>query len=660
MKKQFQSVLLTSFLIYWFSFSASGQCVGPDPFLGNDTSLCSGQSLTLNPGTFADYLWNNNSTQATRSVSQAGTYSVRVAIAGANLIVNGDFEQGNTAFSTDYIPGTGGTYGLLSNEGQFAVTTSPSLAHNNFNACQDHTPTPGVNMLVVNGSSTPNTSVWCQTVAVSPNTDYNFSTWVSSAIASPVVAELQFNINGSALGGIFSPPSSACTWTPFNEVWNSGVSVSANICIKNQNIQTSGNDFMIDDIRFAPICYKYDTIVVGVTPSPIITASANDTICLGETANITASSSSSNLTYTWNPGAIQSSQLQVSPAVTTIYTVTASDAQGCVSNLLTRIVKIQTSPTVSISANNTTICEGLPLVLTASSNDPNVSYSWMPNSSSTNVLNDTPLINTSYSVIAENAFNCKAYDTIDITVIPAFEIQITGDLSVCEGEAVELTVSGNNPNLFYEWSDGSVGETFTFIPTQNTSISVTGNYFSCPQGKDTVDITIIPFPILSVPSNFFICPQETITATATTDIPATINWISLGSTGNSQTFTVPTSSYIYLNADNQGCVSVADSFFVDASAVCSLEIPNVFTPNNDGNNDSFSLISFSGIIELNCSIFNRWGNEVRTFDTPNFSWDGKDKHGNSLNSGVFFYKITGKTSGNIPFEKQGFVQLIRN
>src|SRR5690606_34530411 len=145
--------------------------------------------------------------------------------------------------------------------------------HNNFPSCQDHTPAPGTQMLVVNGSSVPNTSVWCQTVAVSPNTDYNFSAWASSAENSQIVAELQFNINSSPLGGIFSPPSTSCTWTPFNETWNSGISTSANICIKNQNIQPSGNDFMLDDISFAPICYKYDTIVISSTPSPVISAS---------------------------------------------------------------------------------------------------------------------------------------------------------------------------------------------------------------------------------------------------------------------------------------------------------------------------------------------------------------------------------------------------
>ena len=88
-------------------------------------------------------------------------------------------------------------------------------------------------------------------------------------------------------------------------------------------------------------------------------------------------------------------------------------------------------------------------------------------------------------------------------------------------------------------------------------------------------------------------------------------------------------------------------------------VPNVFTPNKDGINDLFSLISADGIESLSCVILNRWGTIVQTFNQPNFTWDGRDAGGNDMMEGVYFYQITGTTSGGEEIDKQGFVSLER-
>ncbi|MCO5260504.1 MAG: hypothetical protein M9916_10205 [Crocinitomicaceae bacterium] len=178
------------------------QCGSVLPNLGNDTLICQGQSITLNPGTFNSYLWDNNTTSATRNVTQTGEYWVRVGTLDLtdNLIVNGDFELGNTGFSTGYTYSntSTGSYGVLSQEGYYTITSSPSLAHTNFISCTDHTPPSGTQMMVVNGANNP-TNLWCQTVNVTPNTDYYFGTWVSNALNDANVAQLQFSINNSTI-----------------------------------------------------------------------------------------------------------------------------------------------------------------------------------------------------------------------------------------------------------------------------------------------------------------------------------------------------------------------------------------------------------------------------------------------------------------------------
>jgi gliding motility-associated-like protein len=92
---------------------------------------------------------------------------------------------------------------------------------------------------------------------------------------------------------------------------------------------------------------------------------------------------------------------------------------------------------------------------------------------------------------------------------------------------------------------------------------------------------------------------------------------------------------------------------------CDLELPNVFSPNNDGNNDYFQLLFFGGLKTFNCTILNRWGQVVREYDNPAFMWDGKDEAGDDLLEGVYFYVVNAVTNGGKEIKKQGNVTLAR-
>lgn len=637
------------------------QCGGPSPNLGPDTSVCVGQSIVLNPGSFSSYLWNNNSTQPTRTVSQAGTYWVKVGTVSSNLIVNGDFEQGNTGFTTDYVVGTGGSWGPISSEGQYLITTSPNLAHSNFSSCADHTPNPGTQMMVVNGANSPNTNVWCQTVAVSPNTDYQFSTWASTALngSATEVAQLQFSINSIQLGSQFSLLPTGCTWSPFFQTWNSGIQTSAQICIVNQN-NIGNNDFILDDISFAPICYETDTIVVSSINPPVISASPNDSICAGEMSSIIASSTNTNLTYTWNPGGMSGATLNVSPATSTFYNVSATSPEGCVSNLISRLVYVSPAPTVSLQTTDT-VCANNQISIVAIATGTGLTYNWTPNLTSTNILSDISVTTTNYSIIVENSVGCKAFDTVLVNVIPELEIQIVGDLELCEGEVSLLTATGNDPNMALSWSTGATFQQISVNPLVTTSYVVTGSYFNCPVAMDSVIVEVYQIPSVIASEDELICPGEEVIVSAQSSVSgASLTWMPFNLSGNNQSYTFNQSTYVYVVANNHGCLSAPDSILIDVSGACFVEVPNVFTPNADGSNDWFTLVSFEGIESLSCTIVNRWGNTIKSFNTPNFAWDGRDNGGIELEEGVYFYVIKGMTNAQELIEKQGFVQLVRN
>ena len=84
-----------------------------------------------------------------------------------------------------------------------------------------------------------------------------------------------------------------------------------------------------------------------------------------------------------------------------------------------------------------------------------------------------------------------------------------------------------------------------------------------------------------------------------------------------------------------------------------LLVPNIFTPNGDGQNDVFSFTSF-GLKSLTCSIFNRWGAEVYTLKDAVDYWSGE-----GATNGVFYYNSTYVKSDGKEGRQSGYFQLLR-
>ncbi len=642
---------------------ADAQC-DADFNLGNDTLInCNSNFVIQAPAGMNSYAWNTGATESSITVNQAGTYFCYGTQQQASVVVNGDFSQGNTGFISGYIPGTGGTYGLLSNEGQYALAASPSMAHTNFVNCYDHTVgTAAGNMMVINGAATPGVNIWSQTITVTPNTNYQFSVWAMTAVASNP-GQLKFSINGAQLGSVFTLPSTTCLWQQFFITWNSGANTSVDIAITNQNTNPSGNDFAIDDIAFVPVCTYYDEIVVTLPPNPVITASNDITICSGESTPLTASSASPGLTYTWNPGTLTGSTVNVSPTASAIYTVSGVGANNCVSNTESVTVTVRPKPVMTISSDiaNDTICAGATAQLTATADLVNTTFNWAPTAGQSNVLSVTPAATTTYTVTGTSAFGCEGTATYTLVVIPEVIVNITGNPTICDGEITTLYANSNVAGTAYAWGPVNSIEDSIFVSSANTGwFYLVGTYLNCNSKPDSIFVVAHDNPTIVVPDDFIVCPGESVTATVSSDQSgSTFVWMPGNLSGATNVLTSETSMTYYVYATNGGCTSPIDSFAVNMSAACFLEVPNVFTPNGDNSNDVFKLINFSGIKTLECVIFNRWGNVVRSFNTPDFTWDGKDKSGAAATPGTYFYKITAVTSANEALENTGFVQLVK-
>ena len=236
-----------------------------------DTNIPQGDTLTLRAWGGDIFSWTDtsgnvfaNGDTVNVAPQEATKYIVSAYVEGINIVFNGDFEMGNTGFTC------GHDYNSFAYEGAYYIGTNARDHFPSFAIWHDHTSGSGQYM-IVNGAGTPNTVAWSQTVDVTPNTDYAFSTWISNLSPREYasgnlndVSQLQFSINGSQLGDIFYVPETA-GWVRVYKVWNSGNANSATISILNQNSGWAGNDFGMDDIRFAPVsCPVYDTVNIGV------------------------------------------------------------------------------------------------------------------------------------------------------------------------------------------------------------------------------------------------------------------------------------------------------------------------------------------------------------------------------------------------------------
>lgn len=478
----------------------------PELDLGNDTTLCAGSLIQLNAGSgFDQYLWSNSATTQTINVVTAGTYSVSVTSTLGNLISDPGFES-NSPFFTAYTLGTGGTWGLLSNPGTYAITTSPSLVHSNFTNFADHGTTGPGNMLVVNGASVPGTNVWCKTITVTPNTTYSFSAWVASAVSGANVGNLQFYVNGAPIGAIFSPSPTSGIWSQYADTWNSGSLTSVNICIINQNTTGGGNDFCLDDLSFAPICTKTDNIQISIQ-TPAQTVSTVNPTCNGNTDGEIHINNANAVEYSFNGGVVWQADSFLLNVGAGTYSVCSRTALGCG---ICQTVSLVSPPQVVLTvSNDTTICEnGTANLIATATGGSTFDFIWDFTPDLNGNQSVSPTANTTFTVYAENENGCQSpSQTIAVSLFPPLSGTISLFDTICPGFSSDLlaTASGGIGDPYtFTWSTGDV---FTGIGANQISVSpsVTTNYtLTVTDGCETTplvlstNVHVAPLPVPSL------------------------------------------------------------------------------------------------------------------------------------------------------------------
>ncbi len=228
------------------------------------------------------------------------TYKTANFSTGEELIVNGNFEDGNTGFVTNYEhkEDIRGVNNELNPEGYYAIGSDASKYHNNFFGLARG---GAGNYMIVNGSPEGRyATIWTQEIKVKKGTIYYFSAYGMSLNTSAPYANLVFSINGRQIGTnklltAASSKNDNNQWSINNRFYGNWTADTDVAVVSIVNIQTAlrGNDFGLDDISFGTF-----------SPEPISLdgLNGNADLCEGEPLNITMNVSggcSNQYTYKW-------------------------------------------------------------------------------------------------------------------------------------------------------------------------------------------------------------------------------------------------------------------------------------------------------------------------------------------------------------------------
>lgn len=177
--------------------------------------------------------------------------------AQANLILNGDFEQGNQDFASQLYAHQPGD-GILAN-GEYRVGRNPNSFNEFFSSFGDHTTGSGL-MMIVNASDVAETVVWSQTVSVTANTVYDFSAFATSVFPNSP-ANLMF-VAGSESLGTLQLSSNNPNWLNFTAQYTAQTTGDVELRIYDLVTVRNGNDFALDDISLIEAVPEPSTMVM--------------------------------------------------------------------------------------------------------------------------------------------------------------------------------------------------------------------------------------------------------------------------------------------------------------------------------------------------------------------------------------------------------------
>lgn len=401
-----------------------------------------------------------------------------------------------------------------------------------------------------------------------------------------------------------------------------------------------------------------------------VTVEVDDVSCAGAndgSATVSASGGSPPYTYAWSPAGGNTSVasgLGAGP-----YTCTITDDVGCIGSVDATIS--EPLPIALVVGDDVTLCVGASTTLNAeaSGGAGAFTYAWSP---------EGPLVapntTTTYSVVATDANGCAsatASSTVNVTdaVAPIFTWDIdSGCAPLCVAFTDESAVPGTRAWTF---SDGnaagdvvgtehcfSESGVFDVTLTITTADGCTGSWTAV----QAINVTAAPVAAFSPSPRVATLESPVFTFFDRSTGATSWQW-SFGDPGSSSsgepspTFTYPAVGCYAVAlkvANGEGCTSRTEGV-VCVEESFTLYAPNAFSPDGDGINDGFGVLSSVVTPDFfQLEIFERWGDRVFITDDAWEPWDGS-----GAPQGVYIWRVRLRDTDGKQQERQGHVVLVR-
>ena len=420
--------------------SIQNQAITGGLFLGNDTTICQGNTVTLDAGASGGYLWSTSATTQTISVTTTGTYFVEAGPAGC-LLKDTITVTVNTIPGPNLRPDTtlcpGDTIVLTADSGFVTYSWSTGSAAQAILALQADT-------FFISVTDTVG-CIATDSVIIGP--------------INPSVLDLGSDTT-ICLGDLFVLDAGATTGS---YLWSSGATTQT------ISTDTAGTFF----VESGPsTCLQFDTITVSVDTIVPVFLGNDTTLCDG--TNLLIDAGASFTTYAWSNSTAFSSVLVSTPNT---YQVTVTNSFGCTASD-TIIIAYSNTPVLNLGADSS-ICPLDSLVL-----DPGlgfVSWNWSTGDTTPTVtINSTNFV----SVTATDPFGCTATDQINIIQITNIPVSLGNDTGFCPAGGVVLTPGPGY--AFYVWNTTEITASITVITAGQYAVTAS-NATGC-FGIDTVNV----------------------------------------------------------------------------------------------------------------------------------------------------------------------------
>ena len=484
----------------------------------------------------------------------------------------------------------------------------------------------------------------------------NTGTYVTvNALPQPTI-----NNNGSVCENgtvqFFTGPASSYTWSgPHNFSSNQQNPVL-------NNVGSSGQGIYSLTVQDNNACKGSNTcsLMVLLNPVPVV---SGDSVCFGENAQLSVSG---GVSYLWlGPGSFTSNLSspiipQVSAASSGNYSVIVSAQNNCTVQALVPLIGFPYALPQPLISGNTKPCLNSALQLSGSGG---VTYLWLGPNGFVSTAQQFSLATANsgasgiYTLSVVNASNCSASGTVQVEVLPLPKAELQSSLNKqCVPFCSEFNLVSDSTSV--PLSGASMyfnGQTFTNSPF-NLCFSMPGQFslssvFTDTNGCVNNSVFLLDaYP--TVFADFYFDPQlplagiDQVQFVNASQGQGQTQWNWLFMANNSDTLFTENCSYLFeqpgkypvaLLVKNQwGCMDTVIKIVVIEEEF-AFYVPNSFTPNGDGINDTFQPKGM-GFTDYTLDIYDRWGERI--FSTNSFyqGWDGHFK-GNLCQNGVYNWKI---------------------